>query len=249
MGNQSNSQCSQACCDNQDAEERHTNGTFPDDRKEVMITDNGLPDLAPPPELRGAASLPAASAASARGAPGVSAPRLSAAEAAQAAAERLEAQGIAAAKVFGAVAAEGDGASTTELGLALKRLAERVAGSDRSLQGPAVDLVRKEWQYLEKLGSSKERANFIDLIVRRGLDSSAGRALVAGLKKTLRTQTATPSTTPAGSTLTPLSSSGRTPLSNDHADWLDTVPTPSSSEALRSPANAPAQGPAPPRLD
>ena len=40
MGNQSNSQCSQACCDNQDAEERHTNGTFPDDRKEVMITDN-----------------------------------------------------------------------------------------------------------------------------------------------------------------------------------------------------------------
>lgn len=156
--------------------------------------------------------------------------------------ESDEAQGAAAAKAFGVVAAEGDTVSTKEIGLALKRLAERVAGADKALQGPAVKLVRKEWQYLAKLGSRKERSGFVDLLVKQGLDSTAGKSLISGMRKTLDTETMSSSTTPAGSTgITPASQS--TPLSNGHESWLDVV-KPSNSKAAPT-----TQGPAPPTLE
>jgi len=120
-------------------------------------------------------------------------------------------QGAAAAKAFGVVPAEGDSVSAAEIGLALKRLAEHVAGTEKSQQVPAVKLVRKEWQHMSKFGSPRDRNSFVFgfLLAKDGLDSPYGKALVARMRRTLDTdaetmsrETTTTSSTTASSTPT-----------------------------------------------
>jgi hypothetical protein len=98
-----------------------------------------------------------------------------------------EKQGAAAAKAFGVVAAEGDSVSASEIGLALKRLAEHVAGTEKAQQLPAVKLVRKEWQHMAKFGSLRDRNSFLFgfLLAKDGLDSPYGKSLVARMRRTL----------------------------------------------------------------
>jgi hypothetical protein len=132
-----------------------------DDRKQVMFSDfPNLSDLSAPPERPRAAARPLASS---------------------------EKQGAAAAKAFGVVVEEGDSVSASEIGLALKRVAEHVAGTDKAQQLPAVKLVRKEWQHLAKFGSLRDRNSFIFgfLLATDGLDSPYGKALVARMRRTL----------------------------------------------------------------
>jgi hypothetical protein len=99
-------------------------------------------------------------------------------------------KGAAAAKAFGVVAAEGDSVPADEIALALKRLAEHVAGTDKTLQVPAVRLVRKEWQHMSKWGSPRDRNGFLFgfLLAQDGLVSPYGRSLVARMRQTLEAE-------------------------------------------------------------
>ena len=111
MGNQDSVQCKNVCCDN--CQEADGNPPYPvssyplfgDDRKHELVSD--ISDLSAPPvvapERAKAAAHPLASS------------------------EKI---GAAALKVFGVAAVEGDSVSAADIALALKRLAERIAGRD-----------------------------------------------------------------------------------------------------------------------
>merc|ERR1719174_3363091 len=124
MGNQSSVQCEHVCCDG----DNYTNAGGPKssvtsyplfgDDRAHLVVSD-LPDLSAPERARAAAH-----------------PLMS------------PDKDAAASNVFGVVAAEGDSVSAAEIASAPKRLAESIAGTDKSLQRPAVKLVRKEWQHM-----------------------------------------------------------------------------------------------------
>jgi hypothetical protein len=144
----------------------------------------------------------------------------------------------AAVKAFGVVAVEGDSVSAAEIALGLKRLAEHVAGKDRSLQMPAVKLVRKEWQHMARFGSLKDRNSFLfgRLLAKDGLDSPYGRSLVARMKHNLESETSTrdDASTTASSTdlIRELTSSSIATASSIF--FMPTVTPPSNDEFERS---------------
>merc|ERR1719316_354108 len=67
--------------------------------------------------------------------------------------KELELDARRAAKHFQVVSLPGDPASSSEIGLALQRLSDKVGGGPTARGEAAARLVKKEWQHLTRVGS------------------------------------------------------------------------------------------------